>query len=259
MNNVGIALHGISDDEMNILKKYNIDTVQIMSQHTGDGSIIWTPEMINHLRSVVPNVKIYSHAMFKIVLGKYYPTTDIFTEHYKYLCKMGVHGYVVHIPSNIEMNYCVEFVAKLFKKTYQNLGDVKPTTRVYFEHVPSEIYSVANNMVKLGSKLKEKNLLLPVGLCIDTCHLYVSGISLESKTSAGNYIRTVELVGIPLLIHFNDSQGEFSSFIDRHAQLGTKIWLNDKSGMKYISNTEHDKILELANPVSSLELLKSSH
>jgi endonuclease IV len=128
---------------------------------------------------------------------------------------------------------------------------------VYFEHVPSEYYSV--NMHIFGQKLKAAcgslNLDIPVGLCIDTCHLYASGISFADTETVRHYMLDIQNVGLPILIHLNDSVGDFGSFIDRHDVLGAKIWKEVNSGLKFIKNTPFPKILEIANCRSSLELL----
>jgi deoxyribonuclease-4 len=247
---IGIALHKGDVPP----KKFGIKTFQLMTQNTKDGTLIWTPDDVAELRRVHgDSIKLYSHAMFKIVLGRYFPTMDYFCEHYKYLCHLGFHGYVVHIPANIEMDYCVEFIKKMFKRAKAKVDS--PSVRVYFEHVPSEMYSLSRNMAKFGRMLKSANLVLPVGLCIDTCHLYVSGVSLEDRDSAARYFAEIETSGLPYFIHLNDSVGDYLSFVDRHGTLGTNIWLEDKSGLKYIKSLDCDKIIELSDSVPSLELL----
>lgn len=225
---------------------------QLMTQDTKTGDIIWKPDDINALRRKYGHdIRLYSHAMFKVVLGRHYPTFNIFAEHYSYLCQMKFYGYIVHIPANIDMDYCIKFVKKLFK----SVAKPQHKVRVFFEHVPSEIYSKASKMAEFGRRLKSANLPLPVGLCIDTCHMYASGVSPASSSDIASYIREIETSGLPYIIHLNDSIGEEGSFIDRHGELGTKIWLNDKSGLKYIKRLDCDKIIELADPSSSLALM----
>lgn len=250
MQHVGIAIHDINDVDCNNDGSPHI--FQLMTQSTETAKILWDPTSLKRLRLRCPQAKLYAHAMFKMVIGKGY-TIHLFREHYKYLCEQHFHGYVVHIPANIEVNYCVGEIKRLLKSAAKHLGSTPARTTVYFEHVPSEYYS--ENMHVFGEKLRDAKVDLPVGLCIDTCHLYASGISLSSIESARNYITQIENVGLPLLIHLNDSIGDLGSFVDRHAELGTKIWKDDKSGLKYIKNTTHDKIIELADPKSSLELL----
>jgi hypothetical protein len=247
MDKIGVAI-GLGD---------TVDThvLQLMTQDTKTGDVIWKPKDINALRRKYGHsLRLYSHAMFKVVLGKYYPTFSVFAEHYVYLCQMKFYGYIVHIPPNIDMDYCIEFVKKLFKFTVRS-ANLQHKVRVFFEHIPSEVYGKASKMAEFGRKLKSANLPLPVGLCIDTCHMYASGISPTNSSDVARYIREIETAGLPYIIHLNDSIGDEGSFIDRHAELGTKIWLNDRSGLQYIKQLDCDKIIELADPLPSLTLM----
>lgn len=61
------------------------------------------------------------------------------------------------------------------------------------------------------------------GVCIDTCHAYVSGYNI--KTPAGfneTFRKFEEIVGIKYLkgIHLNDSKKGFGTRVDRHENLG---------------------------------------
>lgn len=62
-----------------------------------------------------------------------------------------------------------------------------------------------------------------IGVCLDTCHLLVSGYDIRS---IGNVEKTLEnfdtVVGLRELkvIHLNDSKGELNSHLDRHQHIG---------------------------------------
>lgn len=254
MDHIGIALHPDWKSDKQLIEDYNIKSFQLMTHDTKTGNVIWTPEMIRHLRGKIgENITLYAHSVFKVVLGKPY-TYHIFTEHFRYACDNRLNGYVVHIPANMEVNYCVEVIVKLLKSAHKTLKR-KTYPVVYFEHVPSEYYSA--NMHIFGQKLKHvcQNLNIPVGLCIDTCHLYASGISFADSETVRHYMLDIQAVGLPILIHLNDSVGDFGSFVDRHDVLGAKIWKEVHSGLKFIKNTPFPKILEIAECRSSLELL----
>lgn len=63
----------------------------------------------------------------------------------------------------------------------------------------------------------------PVGYCLDTCHLYVSGFDVSTQAGLDQTVadagRILGLEHIPV-IHTNDSKGAFSSKLDRHANIG---------------------------------------
>lgn len=63
------------------------------------------------------------------------------------------------------------------------------------------------------------------GICVDTCHVYASGISPSSYLD--HILLDDKLRKRLKLIHFNDSKGKCASCVDRHAQLGCG-WIGEE-------------------------------
>lgn len=67
------------------------------------------------------------------------------------------------------------------------------------------------------------NVPYPIGYCLDTCHLYVSGFDVSTEKGLEQTVKEAELIlgleHIPV-IHTNDSKGAFASKLDRHANIG---------------------------------------
>jgi deoxyribonuclease-4 len=64
---------------------------------------------------------------------------------------------------------------------------------------------------------------LPVGYCLDTCHLFAAGFDITSAAGLRSTIRSAEaLLGFTNvhLIHANDSKAPLGSRVDRHANIG---------------------------------------
>lgn len=62
------------------------------------------------------------------------------------------------------------------------------------------------------------------GICLDTCHLFVSGIDVGSKKAVDDLVKKFDkLIGIEHLhfIHTNDAKFGLGSKKDRHANIGT--------------------------------------
>lgn len=62
-----------------------------------------------------------------------------------------------------------------------------------------------------------------VGICLDTCHTFVSGYDLRSKQACDETFATfADILGFEFLsaMHLNDSKVPFASRVDRHASLG---------------------------------------
>jgi deoxyribonuclease-4 len=85
---------------------------------------------------------------------------------------------------------------------------------------------------QLGSRFEELRMIhdlaaretdLPLGFCLDTCHLLAAGFDiahapgLKSTLAAASQILTLDLVRV---IHANDSKGALGSHLDRHENIG---------------------------------------
>jgi len=85
---------------------------------------------------------------------------------------------------------------------------------------------------QLGGRLEELKVMrdfgmkmtdLPIGFCLDTCHLLASGLNIATAEGLEAAIQHAELVlgleNVPV-IHANDSKGALASHADRHANIG---------------------------------------
>jgi deoxyribonuclease-4 len=64
---------------------------------------------------------------------------------------------------------------------------------------------------------------LPVGYCLDTCHLLASGLEIRTVAGLAGTVRQIEatlgMVNVRL-IHANDSKAPLGSKVDRHTHIG---------------------------------------
>jgi hypothetical protein len=66
---------------------------------------------------------------------------------------------------------------------------------------------------------------LPVGICVDTAHLHSCGVSLRTRTQASGWFDALESLGLPWMLHLNDSAAVAGSGRDAHAGLCVgNIW-----------------------------------
>jgi len=68
-------------------------------------------------------------------------------------------------------------------------------------------------MREYGSKMTD----LPIGFCLDTCHLLASGYPIETAFDEADHILGLDHVPV---IHANDSKAQLGSHIDRHQNIG---------------------------------------
>jgi deoxyribonuclease IV len=85
---------------------------------------------------------------------------------------------------------------------------------------------------QLGSRLEELHVMreyaskmtdLPVGFCLDTCHLLASGFDVATQDGLNKTVLEADrLLGMDnvRVIHANDSKGALGSHIDRHQNIG---------------------------------------
>jgi len=85
---------------------------------------------------------------------------------------------------------------------------------------------------QLGSRLEELQVMreygqtmtdLPIGFCLDTCHLLASGFDVASPAGLKKTVTEADrILGLEnvRVIHANDSKGALGSHIDRHANIG---------------------------------------
>jgi deoxyribonuclease-4 len=81
----------------------------------------------------------------------------------------------------------------------------------------------------MGGSLKDIAAILDasdsdrLGVCLDTCHLFVAGYELRTSEGIRNTLKEFdELIGFErlMLIHLNDSKGDLGSALDRHEHIG---------------------------------------
>jgi deoxyribonuclease-4 len=92
--------------------------------------------------------------------------------------------------------------------------------------------NTAGSGASLGSRLEELRSMrelagelteLPIGFCLDTCHLLAAGFNVATEKGLAATIRhienTIRLENVHL-IHANDSKTPLGSHVDRHAHIG---------------------------------------
>ena len=92
--------------------------------------------------------------------------------------------------------------------------------------------NTAGSGCNLGSKFEELRMIrdlavafseVPVGYCLDTCHLFAAGFDIKSVAGLRRTMQEADKVlgleHVPMF-HCNDSKAPFGSHVDRHAKIG---------------------------------------
>lgn len=99
----------------------------------------------------------------------------------------------------------------------------KSHLRLLLEMTAGQGSSVGHRFEQVAYVLERVEKRLPVGVCIDTCHIFVAGYDLRTPEACDATIGEFDrVVGLEKLyaFHLNDSLKDFGSKVDRHQPLG---------------------------------------
>ena len=112
-------------------------------------------------------------------------------------------------------------INEIFTEIYKK--NLKINTRLLLETTAGQGSSVGHTFEQLASIVSKVEKKINPGICLDTCHIFVSGYDIRTIDF---YRKTMNVfdsfIGLDrlLLIHLNDSKKEFGSRVDRHEQIG---------------------------------------
>jgi deoxyribonuclease-4 len=113
-------------------------------------------------------------------------------------------------------------------KIVESLGHLedltdKGATRLLIETTAGQGSSVGWRFEHLAYLINRLHKKIPIGVCIDTCHIFAAGYDIRTKKDWDATIEEFDqIVGLKHLyaFHVNDSMKPFASRKDRHAPLG---------------------------------------
>ena len=99
----------------------------------------------------------------------------------------------------------------------------KGSTRLLLETTAGQGSTVGCTFEQLGYIIERVKNHIPIGVCIDTCHIFVAGYDIRTATGWETTLSEFDrYIGLPFLyaFHINDSLKELGSHVDRHQPLG---------------------------------------
>ncbi|MGA7834644.1 MAG: deoxyribonuclease IV [Acidimicrobiales bacterium] len=141
---------------------------------------------------------------------------------------MGSSGLILHVGSHLGAGFddVVRQIADAFERA---LAEADPAPEGVAD-CPILIENAAGSGGTVGRSLEEIRFLIDacngddrIGLCIDTQHLWASGVDFSTAAGTEHLIEEIELtVGMSRLraFHLNDSKIELGGNRDRHANIG---------------------------------------
>jgi deoxyribonuclease-4 len=170
---------------------------------------------------------VLAHALYLVNLAA--PDDEIFAKSRAALrstmevaSAIGADGVVVHVGSHLGAGFdagldrCVPALREALELTNE-------TTWLLLEDSAGAGGTIGRSIDELAAIVDACDRHERVGICLDTCHLYVSGVDVTKRNVVDALLDEVdELVGLERLraLHVNDAAAPLGSNRDRHANIG---------------------------------------
>ena len=170
--------------------------------------------------------------------------------------QLGVDGFVIHVGYHRGegMESGIRKMADALKESIGNLPELK--TKILLENTASAGSSLGHRFEYIAEIMEKSGVGEKLYLCFDTCHAYVSGYDIATRSGLNKTLEEVDrLIGLDRLrvIHFNDTKFGLDSHRDRHEHIGQgKIGM---AGMRRIARHPalQDKVFILETPKDTPE------
>ena len=137
--------------------------------------------------------------------------------------------------NQISEEQCLELISQSMNEVLKRTKDVT----LVVENTAGQGSNLGYKMEHLAYLIENSIDKERVGVCIDTCHLFVSGYDFRSVKTYQNTMNTFDtIVGLKYLkgMHLNDSKPKLGSRVDRHHSIGKgELGLD---AFKFIMNDE---------------------
>ena len=138
-------------------------------------------------------------------------------------CAIEADGVVLHVGSHMGDG----FAAGLERATpalQEALAACEGSTWLLLENSAGAGGTIGRSLDELAALVERLDRHPRLGLCLDSCHLWVSGIDVTDPATYDATLAEIdELMGLDRLrcLHVNDAAAEFGSNLDRHANVGS--------------------------------------
>ena len=135
--------------------------------------------------------------------------------------QLGIPYLVTHLGSHLGTGD--EAGIKKLVKGLTKAGQTKNDVVILLENTAGQKNSVGSEFKQLGEIFKQLKPAKKFGICLDSCHAFVSGYDLRTKEKVKETFEEFDRhVGIENLkiLHLNDARGEMGCNLDRHYHLG---------------------------------------
>jgi deoxyribonuclease-4 len=187
---------------------------------------------------------LMSHASYLINLGcpaseNLYKSRQAFGEEIQRCLALKLAFLNVHPGAALKESteQCIQIIAESLKSYAPLLENTGLT--ILLETTAGQGSTIGRNFEELKAIIDGVKGTIPIGVCVDTCHIFAAGYDIRDKEHFDAVINQFDdIIGLKYLqaFHLNDSKGALGSCIDRHAPLGEgkiglecfKLLMNDE-------------------------------
>lgn len=213
-------------------KRIGATTIQFFTsnQKRWEGKVL-TSEDINLWKKTLEETglqKIMSHDSYLINLGSPDPESLLksrkaFKEEAQRCLQLGVDFLNFHPGAALkdDPQLCLDRICESILELEPLLA--KGHTRLLLETTAGQGSSVGNRFEQLSYIIEKVEKRVPIGVCIDTCHIFVAGYDIRTPEAWDATLKEFDhVIGLKHLFafHLNDSAKGLGSKVDRHAHIG---------------------------------------
>ena len=167
--------------------------------------------------------------------------------------KLGIPYLVTHLGSHLGTGE--EAGIKQLVKGLNKAGQTKNDAIILLENTAGQKNSVGANFEQLAEIFNQLKPAKKFGVCLDTCHAFVSGYDLRTERSVKDtFTKFDDVIGFDNLkiLHLNDAKGEIGCNLDRHYHIGLGN-IGEKGLSEVIKTTNKKKIpIILETPIDNI-------
>ncbi len=199
---------------------------------------------------------VLCHALYLVNLAS--PKDDIYERSVAAMCNtvdvgctIEADGVVFHIGSHLGagMDAGIERVCEAMKKVLDRCSD---TTWLLMENSAGAGGTIGRSIEELALIYGRLDAHPRLGVCLDSCHLYVSGCDVTDEAALDAMLDELDReIGLDRLraLHVNDSKAPLGSNLDRHENIGEGL-MGERLGV-FLGNPRLQglpAVLEVAGP-----------
>lgn len=116
---------------------------------------------------------------------------------------------------------CIKTIATSLRESAPVLEGSNLT--ILLETTAGQGSTIGRTFEELRSIIDEVKQQVPIGVCVDTCHIFAAGYDIRDKQHLDSVLQQFDdIIGLAYLraFHLNDSKGALGSHLDRHVPLG---------------------------------------